>query len=195
MKKIFWISIIVVIIIILGIFFVYFINNEQSSKINLSEVQEITSKARSEKDVTICDTLPTRETFVLDQVYPRDNCILYVAVDTKNIDLCELFNYKDRKNGCLTDIAIVTKDPEICMKIVTNTPIEAERDSCLGRVASYASDVKICMRISHDIVKATCVQGIAFTEKNISLCEYIDSSLKSSIDNSSLREKCIQSIN
>ena len=57
------------------------------------------------------------------------------------------------------------------MNIITNTPIEAERDSCLRRVASYALDIQICMWISQDISKASCIEDIAFTQKDVSLFE------------------------
>jgi len=120
----------------------------------------------------------------------RDLCISLVAIDKKNVSLCEKVKDISTKNACLGAIADVTNNVEICEKIevtyetytsTTGERVRPEdgyvytyaRDACFYNYALRNDDITACEKIIGD-VKDVCFLIFAVTKDDASICEKID---------------------
>ncbi len=81
----------------------------------------------------------------------NSDCYLLLAYQTNNAELCK-GEYK-----CYNDIAVRTKNPNICSKIEK----EYERDSCIKNIAVITKNSAICNNVNTTWMKSSCVAELS----------------------------------
>lgn len=78
------------------------------------------------------------------------DCTQQMAYQTNNAELCK------GESKCYSDIAVRTKNPNICNKIEK----EYERDNCLKNIAVITKNVAICNNINTTWIRADCTEKL-----------------------------------
>jgi len=94
------------------------------AKENLKSLAE---QAIANKDVALCEKIPdeSRKKDIISTIYIK--CISEIAVETKNIDLCDKF-WEPKFGGsgqytfCLGEFARTSSDPNLCVSKITSHP-------------------------------------------------------------------------
>lgn len=108
-----------------------------------------------------------------------DVCLSEIAKKTNNIDLCLSLKYSSTRIECVTEIAIVTKDNTLCVKLsgeLTGVGFGkdkwSERSECFYRVGINLKDVNACSLTDEDR-RITCT---AIAEDDINICGQLKTS-------------------
>lgn len=141
-------------------------------------------------DETICEGL--------DDNYGRMSCFTSLAVENRNVTICELLKEPAVIDVCYTnlfDYLDYFKSPEICRKI----PHESTRFACLAKVTNnmtscydivqeveergvclgmLTKNISYCTIEAPDVLSRitiySCIKDIAIELKNITLCDSMD---------------------
>lgn len=132
----------------------------------------------------------------------KDWCYTDVAVDKKDISICEKIQNQDNKEGCYSGVAEAKQDILICNKIqdqdrkdecyvyvakakqdisicdeMEQNPYKAYKELCYSGVALAKRDPTICVQIQYQNVRDNCYFDIATIKENISICDKIQRNL------------------
>lgn len=131
--------------------------------------------------------------------------IYYTTMAKKNSDVsyCEKIEYANKRLPCFYELAVETKDPEICLKIAANPSDDfyystlgsrvSTRD-CLVDIAVQTKDISVCRKIearNQSFVGSIegCIYSVAVEAKDKTICEEI------SIEDPDRISSCITAIN
>ncbi|MBS1266277.1 MAG: hypothetical protein MAG795_00244 [Candidatus Woesearchaeota archaeon] len=114
-----------------------------------------------------CDKLPLIEKGLAIS-YPRYNCYIDIAVQEKEVKICDYID-TDFKYECYSTVGIEVGDISICNKLQT----QLSKEVCYKGVARTTSDFSKCKLIERDTTEDQCYLGISYTSLNIELCENI----------------------
>ncbi len=167
--------------------FIFTDDADNSRRIITTEAQmeAITSKAITNKDIKICDEIyfPNNTNYlngciaevaeilgdekICDKIPAEDSwrrgCYQKVAAATKNVLICDKIIDKGTmdKNDCYKEVAVAAKNADICKKIINN---DRWRDTCFYLVASDTNNSVICNLINDSFSRKECIDS--FEGKN-----------------------------
>lgn len=121
----------------------------------------------------------------LSDYLQRDSCIEVFATDRSNHLICQNISTNFYKDRCYTNIALKTRNPDICSYITCYECI-SDKNKCYFAVANATLNITLCSRISEPFMKDTCHLEVAKKARNPSFC--------SAIENTYTRNTCYSSI-
>jgi len=103
-----------------------------------------------------------------------DSCLKYIAKKTNDADSCSSIKSSNTRIECVTEIAIATKDRELCNKLSGELDKLnwSERRECFYRVGINLKDVSSCSLTDEDR-RVTCT---AIAENDIGICGQLKTS-------------------
>ncbi len=146
------------------------------------------------RDLSICD----KTWQGVQYQKTKDWCYTDVAVDKKDISICEKIQNQDNKEGCYSGVAEAKQDISICEKIhdqdckdecyvsvakakqdisicekMEQNPYKAYKELCYSKVAFAKQDPTICVQIQYQNIRDDCYFSVAAIKENISICDKI----------------------
>jgi len=108
-----------------------------------------TDLAVANQDPIICNKLS-------DKFGVKDNCLISVAIDKKEISICDKITIQYSKDYCYSKIGAAKQDLSICSSIRK----EFEKDFCYSDIAIAKQDLKICEYVVDSLNKDSCIEKI-----------------------------------
>ena len=128
--------------------------------------------ARVTNNVSICDEMyeALKDNIFINTLREKDECYseVYskVAMETKDLTLCEKIDDTFRKEKCFRDIAVETKNISICEKIESDYKF-----TCYSIIAKVTGDANICEDVPLRPNVIHCYEMVAVSTENATLCE------------------------
>ncbi|RLG69721.1 MAG: hypothetical protein DRO04_02970, partial [Candidatus Iainarchaeum archaeon] len=104
--------------------------------------------------------------------FNRDNCIVELAKEIQNIEICYLASDEDVKEECILSLVEVVPDKNACLKIKNKN----RKNSCLFSVASQLKEASICDEIDKKFYAKLwneCYRIVAEDTLNLSYCDIL----------------------
>lgn len=122
----------------------------------------------------------------------------YLGIGLNNPLLCSLSATRNFKGRCYSDIAIATRNPQLCQKILDINEayhyncivsiawptgnmalcdsIKEEKyiNICKSRIAENNEDPEICKKLSNEESYNSCIRGIAWRKHDKSICNILE---------------------
>lgn len=142
------------------------IDNQDKTE-DTNDNQSISLPNNSDPRLFECNKLPLiKEHLAIS--YPRYGCYVDVAVQEKDVGICDYID-TDFKYECYSGVGIAVGDISICNKLQT----QLSKEVCYKGVARTTSDVSKCKLIERDTTEDQCYLGISYASLDIGLCENI----------------------
>lgn len=143
------IIIVFVIIILIAIYFLFFQKYEETTKGGIVKIE------------TFCDEIKDNNLNLWCQ-----------AITKKDSSLCTLNMTSSMIENCFEDIAILTGDSSLCLKVPEpyENIIPSATDECYYYVAIYNGNESICNSISYESLKSSCYGSLGFKINMSYLC-------------------------
>ncbi len=104
-------------------------------------------------DIDVC--LIIKDKYVDEANSYKNNCLINVATNLKDENICRKIDYLENKNFCLQRIAIETNNPSLCEEI--------ESEFCYYAIGQRY-DKSVCELIESDSMKTDCLEDNAKIE-------------------------------
>jgi len=100
----------------------------------------------------------------------KDNCLVLVAVETKNMSKCDEITVSSLSEKCYALLigGGLPVNSSTCAKLSGNL-----MDECFGRLAASSNDTSMCMRINSSYLRDSCLSGIAIAMERPEICDSI----------------------
>jgi|TARA_Y100000310_G_scaffold28357_1_gene26982 hypothetical protein len=100
----------------------------------------------------------------------KDKCITGIAVEKKDLDICNKVPDKSFVGWCKNEVAIKLQNPEICTSLTG-----LHKSNCLSKISSNLDDPKICDLHSELLERDNCKLFVGKTNDNSESCSLIES--------------------
>tara|TARA_Y100000310_G_scaffold337733_1_gene425555 strand:+ start:3467 stop:4255 length:789 start_codon:yes stop_codon:yes gene_type:complete len=97
----------------------------------------------------------------------REYCISSIAIESQNLDVCELL-INESRGACKTEIAVLQKDISICDTIFI---VDNWRDACLSRLSILLNDSTRCVDVAIGSLREKCILELQPTRNDFELCK------------------------
>lgn len=116
--------------------------------------------------------------------FDNQGCIMDIAIKTKDLNLCKTLKSNDYQISCQTQIqkknAVESGNEKVCENIVG----QSAKDQCYAGVAIKKGDAGVCAKIVAVSYSTSCYTQIAKDKKDLQICNLIS--------NSSDKELCLK---
>jgi hypothetical protein len=96
-----------------------------------------------------------------EDVNDRDYCYLVIAMNNKDVSICETMHSTETWDHCYSSVAIILKDSDVCEKIRT----QEEKETCYFIIAKDTGNASLCSHTG--LSRQACEEAVAMNRPNI----------------------------
>ncbi len=131
----------------------------------------LTAYGEDLKEPTVCNRIR--------DVDLKTRCITG-ATDIVTPEQCNYYVNPESRFSCMLNLAISTRDVELCSRVPASSPEEAERpdqnptDFCIYSIATALRQIALCQRPQSTLMRDACRKQIAFDTSNPKICPTLE---------------------
>lgn len=115
---------------------------------------------------------------LVDQQNEKDTCYNTLAINEKDVDICNNISDTIKKEECYIYVSTVTKDFTYCNYLQDHTT----KSNCFLLSAKYSLDFSECTKIPLPHIFGPCYKYLASETEDIKICEQLDKNNVAAID-------------
>ncbi|MBS3061802.1 MAG: hypothetical protein J4215_04440 [Candidatus Diapherotrites archaeon] len=88
---------------------------------------------------------------------------------------CNTIDQELNRSICITNVAVEADNMQICDLLTDSFFVSIRKDQCLAEIGGKRGDLKMCNALTSQSGIQTCIQGVAVTLRDYSVCEKLGS--------------------